>query len=87
MLRKDLIFLTIVISWLIFGIFQVIFSELRIFNFVPVIILCLIILPRMINSRYNNWLETEIKQKHEPTLKEIRYKKLKRINRFKIFKI
>lgn len=86
MLKKDLLFLIIIITWIIFAIIQVIFKELQIFNLVPVIILMLIVFPKMIIPKYNNWLESKIEKK-ELTIKEIRLKKLKRIKRFKIFRV
>jgi len=84
MLKKDLIFILIIITWIIFAIIQVSFNIF--IPIIPVIILMLIVFPKMIIPKYNNWLESKIEKK-ELTIKEIRLKKLKRIKRFKIFRV
>jgi hypothetical protein len=86
MIRKDLIFIIIIITWLIFGIFQVIIKELRIFNFIPILLLSFIVVPKIFIPKYNNWLESTINKK-ELTIKEIRLKKLKRLKRYNFLKI
>lgn len=86
MLKKDLIFILIVISWIIFAIIQVSFSFNMFIPIIPVIILTLIVVPKLFISKYNNWLESTIEKK-ELTIKEIRLKKLKKIRRFKIFRV
>lgn len=86
MIRKDLIFIIIIITWLIFGIFQVIIKELRIFNFIPLLLLSFIVVSKIFIPKYNNWLESTINKK-ELTIKEIRLKKLKRLKRYNFLKI
>jgi hypothetical protein len=86
MIRKDLIFIIIIIAWLIFGIFQVIIKELRIFNFIPLLLLSFIVVSKIFIPKYNNWLESTINKK-ELTIKEIRLKKLKSLKRYNFLKI
>lgn len=91
MCRREGIFFGVVLLWLLLLIILIIFMILgsNILNkygaylsIIPTAILLIIIIPRIISKKYNNWLESDlIPQKLEPTIKEIRLSKLKRINK------
>ena len=87
MCKKDVIFFSIVFLWILMIICEVIFGVIKEYgeflNLIPIVILSLLIIPRIYLKKYNNWLESDLKViKPVPTLKEIRLKKLKKINRY-----
>jgi len=90
MSRKDIIFFAIVFIWQIAIMIEVLFFPTFavkygiFFNLIPIVILFIIMIPRLFLEKYNNWLESNL-TKIIPTSKEIRLKKLKRINRYKNF--
>jgi hypothetical protein len=91
--KREGIFFGVVFLWfvaLIFsGIFMIIFGSKflheygTLLSLIPTSILFFTIVPRIFSKKYNNWLESDvISPKPELTLKEIRLKKLKKINRY-----
>jgi len=93
MCKREGIFFGVVFMWFMMLIFSAIFmlcfgSEFihkygTFLSIIPMSILILAIVPRVFSKKYNDWLEADlISPKPELTLKEIRLRKLKKINRY-----
>lgn len=62
--RKDLIFLIVLITWLINCGFSVYFNiEVYLMNLINIILFSIMVLFKIYNKKFRNWLETPLKRK------------------------